>query len=38
MMVELYWKELKKNGDHSLYNLDNNPVMKILEFGPKKED
>ena len=37
-MVELYWKELKKNGDHSLYNLDNNPVMKILEFGPKKED
>ena len=37
MMVEIYWKELKKNGDHSLYNLDNNPVMKILEFGPKKD-
>ena len=37
MMIKLYWEELKKNGDHSLYNLDNNPVMKILEFGPKRE-
>ena len=34
MMIKLYWKELKKNGDHSIYNLDNNPIMKIIEIGP----
>ena len=34
MMIKLYWEELKKNGDHSIYNLDNNPIMKIIEIGP----
>jgi arylsulfatase A-like enzyme len=34
MMFKLYWEELKKNGDHTIYNLDNNPVMKIIELGP----
>ena len=34
MMIKLYWEELKKNGYHSIYNLDNNPIMKIIEIGP----
>ena len=35
-IIQLYWQELKKNGDHSILNLDNNPVMKIIEFGPNE--
>jgi arylsulfatase A-like enzyme len=35
-IIKLYWDELKKNGDHTIYNLDNNPVMKIIEFGPNE--
>ena len=35
-IIKLYWQELKKNGDHSILNLDNNPIMKIIEFGPNE--
>jgi len=35
IMMKLYWKEIEMNGDHSIYNLDNNPILKILDFGPK---
>ena len=35
LMMKLYWKEIEMNGDHSIYNLDNNPILKILDFGPK---
>ena len=31
---KLYWEELKKIGDQSIYNLDNKPIMKIIEIGP----
>ena len=34
IMMKLYWKEIEMNGDHSIYNLANNPILKILDFGP----
>ena len=34
LMMKLYWKEIEMNGDHSIYNLANNPILKILDFGP----